>query len=509
MGVATISILNKKTDKELLAKLQELVDASKSGDYDISLESEELSAKDAKVIRLISSAIRNYRDSKEYSLMKYKLTSDALGIGLWDMDIVDGDPVNPNNKFVWSKEFRQLLGFSNERDFPDLLSSWSDRIHPDDKEKTISALVSHLNDHTGQTPYDVENRLMQKNGQYRFFHAFGTTLRDSEGVPLRVAGALEDVDEKKKMRAQLETNNLRLNLLLKSIDIALWDMTINSEILSDPSNKVWWSDELRKMLGYSSEADFPNSFATWTNAIHPDDTQRTMAAFVAHIMDSSGRTPYSEVFRIQKKSGDYVTIKVDGSTLRTKDETSIRVVGSVEDISSQIRKEELDKLVGDFTDEINKMTDAMSGILATTEALVAAQEKSLSVSKGAQRSATETKNIVSVIQNIAFQTNILALNASIEAARAGSNGKGFAVVAEEVRSLAKMSSDAASQIESELGAIQNSSDLITKDIEGTFSIVNDQTSLVADIKKLLDKLVSTYNELTDMIRQKSEQEKKN
>ena len=505
--MTTISIFNKKINRDFLAKLKELVDASKIGDYDISLESEELSARDAEVMHLISNAISNYRESKEYNLMKYKLTSDALGIGLWDMDIIDGDPVNPNNKFVWSQEFRQLLGFSDEKDFPDLLSSWSDRIHPDDKEMTIGALVAHLNDHTGQTPYNVENRLMQKNGQYRFFHAFGTTLRDSKGVPLRVAGALEDIDNKKKMSAQLETNDLRLNLLLKSINIALWDMTIFSESFSDPRNKVWWSNDLRKMLGYLNELYFSNSFDIWTDSIHPDDRQRVMGVFLAHIMDSTGKTPCNEIFRMRKKTGEYIIVKADGATLRTRNNTSVRVVGSAEDISSQIRKEDLDKLVGDFTDEINQMANAMSNILATTDALVVAQEKSLSISKGAQKSAAETKNIVSVIQNISFQTNILALNASIEAARAGAHGKGFAVVAEEVRNLAKMSSDAASQIESELGAIQNSSNLITKDIEGTFSIVNAQTSLVADIKNLLDKLVSTYDELADMIRKKSNQEK--
>ena len=504
-----ISIIRTKLNKKFLAKLQEIVDDSKTGNYDISFESEELSTKDAEVMRLICDAINNYREFEEYSLMKYKLTSDALGVGLWDMDIVDGDPVNPNNKFVWSQEFRQLLGFHDEKDFPDLLSSWSDRIHPDDKERTIEALIAHLNDHTGRTPYNLENRLMLKNGQYRFFHAFGTTLRNNEGVPLRVAGALEDIDDKMKMRAQLETNDLRLRLLIKSIDIALWDMTLNSDTLSDPSNKVWWSDEFRKMLGYSNEADFPNTIDSWTNAIHPDDKQNVMSAFAAHINDSTGRTPYNEVFRARKKSGEYVVLKADGSTLRTENETILRVVGSVEDISSQIRKEDFDKLIADFTDEINQMTDAMSSILVTTDVLAIAQEKSLSISKEAQQRASETKNIISVIQNIAFQTNILALNASIEAARAGSHGKGFAVVAEEVRSLAKMSSDAASQIESELGAIQNSSDLITNDIEGTFSVVNDQTSLVADIKNVLDKLVSTYEELAGMIRQKSEHEKDN
>ncbi|MDR2558865.1 MAG: PAS domain-containing protein [Oscillospiraceae bacterium] len=149
----------------------------------------------------------------EYELMKYKLANDALNVALWDMDVVSSDPINPNNKFTWSSEFRQILGFSDETDFPNLLHSWSDRLHPDDKEKTLEAFAKHIVDHTGSTPYDVEYRLMLKSGNYRYFRALGTTLRDSGGVPLRVAGAVMDITEEKQTQESLINREEMLNVL--------------------------------------------------------------------------------------------------------------------------------------------------------------------------------------------------------------------------------------------------------------------------------------------------------
>jgi len=144
------------------------------------------------------------RELNELQLAKLNLMVQATKIGLWDMEVVQDDPVNPANSFMWSDEFRSMIGFSDETDFPNVLSSWSDRLHPADKEKTLESFKRHLLDTTGETPYDVEYRLLKKSGKYAYFRASGETIRDENGKAVRVAGALIDITETKNILLNIE-----------------------------------------------------------------------------------------------------------------------------------------------------------------------------------------------------------------------------------------------------------------------------------------------------------------
>ncbi|MDR0328216.1 MAG: PAS domain-containing protein [Planctomycetaceae bacterium] len=145
------------------------------------------------------------RQQNELQLTKLNLMVQATKIGLWDMEVVNEFPINPDNIFIWSDEFRRMLGFSNETDFPNVLRSWSDRLHPADVVRVLDDFQKHLLDKTGSTPYDVEYRLFKKNGEYGYFRASGETIRDEDGNPLRVAGALIDITETKNLLYEAET----------------------------------------------------------------------------------------------------------------------------------------------------------------------------------------------------------------------------------------------------------------------------------------------------------------
>jgi methyl-accepting chemotaxis protein len=100
-------------------------------------------------------------------------------------------------------------------------------------------------------------------------------------------------------------------------------------------------------------------------------------------------------------------------------------------------------------------------------------------------SSARIASIINVIDSIAFQTNILALNASVEAARAGDQGRGFAVVAGEVRNLASRSAEAAREIKAL--------------IEESSRRVNEGSQLVEKAGATMSNVVSSVKRVTDII----------
>lgn len=146
---------------------------------------------------------------------RYDLITEVLVEAPWEMTIKDG---NIDQAELWySQQFRHVLGYKDENDFPNSLDSFADALHPEDKQHALTHLADSLNDYSGNTAFDTEYRLRLKNGEYRWFHARGSALRDENGVPLRLAGTIRDINFEKNKEMAIDAMNESIQQLSDSI----------------------------------------------------------------------------------------------------------------------------------------------------------------------------------------------------------------------------------------------------------------------------------------------------
>jgi methyl-accepting chemotaxis protein len=120
------------------------------------------------------------------------------------------------------------------------------------------------------------------------------------------------------------------------------------------------------------------------------------------------------------------------------------------------------------------------------------------------KSAQEITAITETITEISEQTNLLALNATIEAARAGEAGKGFAVVANEIKELARKTSEATGEIKRKIGAIQDNTVATVDEIGRISQVIGGVNDLVAEIASAIEEQSVTTQEISENIVQFSD-----
>lgn len=141
---------------------------------------------------------------------------------------------------------------------------------------------------------------------------------------------------------------------------------------------------------------------------------------------------------------------------------------------------------------VSRMIESMNMIVETTK------ESSRVIEELSNRS-NEIGRVVKVIDDIASQTNLLALNAAIEAARAGEQGRGFAVVADEVRKLAEKTTEATKEIGETMKVIQADTGKALQSAENDVTAVEEGVKLATEAGTALNEIVAKVQDVSSMI----------
>lgn len=210
-----------------------------------------------------------------------------------------------------------------------------------------------------------------------------------------------------------------------------------------------------------------------------------------------------------KATIEEIEIKIDDldSQIHQANESSIEVKKFIKKVTELIDTQS--SSIGESSASIEEMSAAIQNIATVSEdKLKAANElevtahsgeeemqKTIQLIKKVTESANTIMDLINIINNIAGQTDLLAMNAAIEAAHAGESGRGFGVVADEIRKLAEDTTHNSKEITKSLKEVIN---YIRVSEESTFRTGKVITNMVGGIKEVADSMVEIKNSMTEL-----------
>ena len=151
------------------------------------------------VSRKLYGNIEKAREKQEEALQRYNVLGMATNDAVWDLNFKTGECFT-------NRTLQEIFGYA-AHELTDNNIWWQNNLHPDDKERVIAKLNGKLKD--GGTIWQDEYRFRCKNGEYKTVFDRGMIIRDDDGKPERLIGAMQDVTEHRLLQKQLVDQKVR------------------------------------------------------------------------------------------------------------------------------------------------------------------------------------------------------------------------------------------------------------------------------------------------------------
>jgi PAS domain S-box-containing protein len=252
----------------------------------------------------------------QISQERYKLSTKAANVGVWDWDI-------KTNQFYIDPNVKEILGYKDE-EIPNDIEVWTTYIHPHDLKPVMAAAQACID---GKTPeYVFEHRMMHKDGSVRWLLTRGNVIRDAKGNAVRMMGTDTDITERKWTEEALRRSEERFRLIAET--------SLDYIFQTDKSGKtIYCSPAIERVLGYTPKERQGTDF---TRVILPSDLPKARALF-KKVMQ--GETVQNLEINLLHKNGRTVSIEVSVVPIfENKKVTSL--FGIARDITERKRAQE-------------------------------------------------------------------------------------------------------------------------------------------------------------------------